>query len=472
MRCSVNSIFSLSNILSEFRYSIKLALPLIAAEVIYALNGFIATVMVAHLGKEQLAANALVWDIYIAVIVFFIGILFSVGIMIAQSFGAKDNHSIGICFKQGLIMALVFAPFMMLIMWLAPVVLVWTGQDPIVINFAKPFFQALIWSMLPLNLIIVIHQLLIGINKTRMVMLSSILAVPIQIFFFYVFLFGKCGLPKSGLAGIGYGLAASHVLEAAYLFCYIYFSSPLKIYHLFHKWWSVNRKILVELIRVGLPLGFMICTEVALFAAVAIMMGILGTTVLAAYQIAYQYLMVIIVIIFALQQNITVRVGNEVGRNNRSALKMTTMVNMGMGFGFMLPFAVIYLFFPHLAIGIDIDIHALHLQELVKKASTFLAMSGILILVDCFRLISVGALRGLKDTKVPVFISLFGFWCIAFPCAYLLAFKFKFDGVGIWWGLIIGLFVAGVILFMRFNRLIKSIRSGGFGNKSRITTKG
>jgi MATE family multidrug resistance protein len=453
----VNSIFSLSNIFSEFKYSIKLALPLIASEVIYALNGFIATVMVAHLGKEQLAANALVWNIYITVIVFFIGILFSVSIMVAQSFGAKDNHSISVCFKQGLIMAFIFAPFMMLVMWLAPIVLVWTGQDPGVINVAKPFFQALIWSMLPLNIIIVVHQFLIGINKTQIVMLSSILAVPTEIFFYYVFLFGKFGFPKVGLAGIGYGLAASYILGAICLFCYLYFSNHLKIYRLFHRWWSINRKILVELLHIGLPLGFMVCTEVALFAAVAIMMGILGTTALAAYQIAYQYMMVVIVVIFALQQNIMVRVGNEVGRNNRNALRFTTMVNMGMGFGFMLLFSVIYIFFPRLVISLDINIHASHLQELVKEASIFLAMAGILILVDCFRLISLGALRGLKDTKVPVFISLFGFWCIAFPCAYLLAFKFKFGGVGIWWGLIIGLFVAGVILFMRFNRLVKSV---------------
>ena len=453
----MNSIFSLSNILSEFKCSIKLALPLIASEVIYALNGFIATVMVAHLGKEQLAANALVWGIYLVVILFFIGIFLSVSIMVAQSFGAKDNHSIGVCFKQGLIMAFLFAPFMMLIMWFAPMVLIWTNQDPSVINIAKPFFQALIWSMLPLNLIVVIHQFLIGINKTRVVMLSSLLAVPIEIFFYYAFLFGKFGFPKVGLAGIGYGLAASYILGATCLFCYLYFSKHLKIYRLFHRWWLINRKILVEFIHIGLPVGFTICTEVALFAVVAMMMGVLGTTVLAAYQIAYQYMMFVIVIIFALQQSATVRVGNEVGRNNRSALKLTGMVNIGMGLGFMLLFSIVYIFFPHLAIGLDIDIHAPHLQELVRKASVFLAMVGILILVDSLRLISAGALRGLKDTKIPVFISLFGFWCIAFPCAYLLAFKFKFDGVGIWWGLIIGLFVAGAILFMRFNRLVKSV---------------
>ena len=413
--------------------------------------------MIAHLGKEQLAANALVWEIYIAVIVFFIGILCSVSIMVAQSFGAKDNHSISVCFKQGLIMALIFTPLMMLSMWLAPIALVYMKQDPVVINYAKPFFQALIWSMLPLNIWAVIQRFLVAINKTGIVMLTSMLAVPIEIFFYYAFLFGKFGLPKAGIAGIGYGLAASYSLIAVYLSCYLYFSNELKIYHLFHKWWIVNRKILFELIRIGLPLGGMFCVEVALFAAVAVMMGILGTTVLAAYQISYQYLMIALVIVFALTENVSVRIGNEVGRNNRSVLKLVSMVNMGIAFGFMLLFSIFYIGFPYLAISLDTDIKAPHLQELVTTAATFLSMVGILILVDCIRLISVGALRGLKDTKFPMFISILGFWCVAFPCAYLLAFKFKFGGEGIWWGLLIGLFVAGVILFTRFNRLVKHI---------------
>jgi len=453
----VNSIFSLPNIFSEFKCSIRLALPLIASEVIYALNGFIATIMVAHLGKEQLAANALVWEMHIAMALFFIGILCSVSIMVAQSFGAKDNHSISVCFKQGLIMALIFAPFMMLAMWFAPVVLVWTKQDPVIIGYATPFFRSLIWPMLPLNIIVVMHQFLIGINKTRIVMLTSILTVPIEIFFYYAFLFGKFGMPKSGLAGIGYGLAAAYFLVALSLLYYINFSKHFKIYHLFHKWWLVNRKILLELLRVGLPLGFIFCVEVALFAAVAIMMGLLSTTALAAYQIAYQYMMIALVIIFALTQTVTVRIGNEVGRNNRAALKLTAMVNMGIALGLMLPFSIFYITFPQLAISLDMGTHTANLQDLVKEASIFLSMAGVLILVECLRLISLGSLRGLKDTRFPMFVSVLGFWCIAFPCAYLFAFKFKFGGTGIWWGTIIGLFIAGVILFTRFNRLVKHI---------------
>jgi MATE family multidrug resistance protein len=174
-------------------------------------------------------------------------------------------------------------------MGVAPIILTWTHQDPIVIDYARPFFQSLIWSILPLNILIVMQQFLIGINKTKIVVFTSVLAAPVDIFFYYSFLFGKFGLPKLGLAGIGYGLVISYSLTT--LFLYFYFSNYLKAFQLFNNWWIVNKKFLLELIRIGSPLGFMFCIEDALFTAVAIMMGILGTTVLAAYQIAYQYLM-------------------------------------------------------------------------------------------------------------------------------------------------------------------------------------
>ena len=453
----MRTIFSLSNILSEFKYSIRLAIPLIASELTYAANGFIATIMIAHLGKNQLAANALVWSIYITVALFFIGILSAVSIMIAQSFGAKDKRSVSACFKQGLIMAIIFALPMMLIMWASPIVLVWTGQDQAVIECAKPFFYVLIWSMLPLNIIIVIEQFLLGINKTRLVMMVSIISVPISILFYYTFLFGKLGLPKLGLAGVGYSILVTNGLMALYLIGYIYFSNQFQVYKLFKKWWVVNRKILLELIRIGIPLGFMYCIEVALFAAIAIMMGTLGTTTLAAYQIAYQYMMLALMILFAMGQAATVRVGNEVGKNNRESIKLTSAVNIGIGMGFMLLFSVFYIGFAHWIIGLSIDIHEESLQSMANQATTFLPIAGVLLLTECVRLISFGSLRGLKDTKFPAIASFIGFWCIAFPAAYLLAFKFKFGGTGIWWGMVIGLFIAGMMLLIRFNRLVKRV---------------
>ena len=235
----MNSIFNLPNIISEFKHSWRLAMPLIASELVYALNGFIATAMVAHLGKEQLAANALAWAIYFSVIVFFLGVFCSVSIMVAQSFGAKDNPGISICFKQGLILATILSLPMMIIMWIVPTFLLWTGQDPIVISHAKPFFYALAWSMLPLNIALVIQQFLVGIGKTRLVMFMNIAIVPLQILFYYLFLFGKFGFPKLGLDGIGYGMAITFCIVAICFLSYLYFSQKLKKYNLFKKWWVI-----------------------------------------------------------------------------------------------------------------------------------------------------------------------------------------------------------------------------------------
>ena len=453
----MRSTFSLSKIFSEFQCSSRLALPLVAANVIIALNGFFATIMVSHLGKAALAANSLVWTIYVTVIVFFVGVLSAISIMMSQSFGASDDKSISICFKQGLIMTAISAVPMMLIMYFCPIILTWTGQDPEVINTARPLFHALISSMLPLNATIMIEQFFLGITKSRFVMIMSILQVPVEIFFYYVLVFGKFGFPELGLAGIGFGLALSNVVISLGFGCYIYFSKQFRKYNLFHKWWVVDHKFLFELFRVGMPLGFLYSIEVALFAAVAIMMGILGTNVLAAYQISYQYLMVPLFIVFAISQNATIRIGYEVGKNNRDALSLAMLVNMLLAIGLVLIFSVVYLNFPLLVIGLDINVHAANLSSVVNSATKFLAVVAVLIVTDCIRLIGLGALRGLKDTKFPVLVSFIGFWCIAFPLAYLLGLKLNFGGVGIWWSMVIGFFVAGIMLFVRFYRLVKRV---------------
>lgn len=462
----MNSIYTLSNTLAEIRRSLRLAFPLIASEIIYALNAFIATIMIAHLGRDQLAANALCWGVYIAVSVFFMGIYSGVGIMGAQNFGAKDQASIVICFKQGLILASGLSIPMMLVMWLSPFVLTLTGQDPVVIYYAKPFFHSLIWCMFPFSFLFVIQQFLICIGETRMVMWMSIIQVPIQVLFYYVFLFGKFGFLNLGLAGIGYGLTVSFSIVAIVFCVYLFHAKRFEQYRLFSKWWLINSKFLFEMIRIGLPLGLLYCIEVAFFAAVAFMMGRLGTNVLVAYQISYQFLMIGVTFMFAMMQTVGIRVGHEVGRNNKNALKLATFVNMGITMSGMLLFLIVFIAFPNAIISIDIDVHSKTLLPVVKMATGFLLLAGIFLISESIRGISLSALRSMKDTKFPVFASIIGFWCIAFPGAYLFAFKYHFGGNGIWFGIITGLFTTGIMLFIRFNHSIKKIEL------SRLVTRG
>ncbi len=164
------------------------------------------------------------------------------------------------------------------------------------------------------------------------------------------FLFGKFGFPQVRLAGIGYGLVVSYSLMAIYSICYLCFSKKFKPYHLFKQWLVIENKFFLEMIKVGLPMGVMLGSELGFFAVVAIMMGNLGTNVLAAYQIAHQYLTITLFIIFGLLQAVAVRVGNEVGRNDSAKIKLTIVVNMVIGLGLMLVFSVFYFAFPQVAL--------------------------------------------------------------------------------------------------------------------------
>jgi len=460
---------TLSRVVAELRMSFKLALPLIASKVVYGLSGFLATAMISHLSKEELAAHSLVWNGYLTVTEFFVGIFFSVSIMVSQSFGAKDNNSVKVCFVHGILLAIVSAPIMMLIIWFFPAILDWTKQDPVIVELAREPFRALMWSILPLNMMIVVHHFLIGINKANLVTIMSVLIVPIEVFCFYAFLFGRWGFPNLGLAGVGYGLAISYSVSTIPVLAYLFYSEKFKIYNLSKEWWaniSANLKVSFELLRLGLPLGLIFLFEAALLAVVAIMMGRLGVNALAAYQISYQYLMIALVILFALIQAITVRVGVEVGKNNRRSLRVAAMMNFIIGFALLSGFSLAYIYFPEFAIGLTFDIDSPQTRELVNETSSFLSVIGILILINCIRLISTGALRGLKDTTMPAIINFIGFWCIAFPAAYLFGFEFGLGGVGIWWGLVIGVSFSAIVLFFRFNRMSSHINLEGLVTKA------
>jgi MATE family multidrug resistance protein len=435
----------------------RLSLPLIASQLIYAISGFIATIMVAHLGRAELATNVLVWGVFITLILFFIGILTAVSILVAQSYGARDIQGIRQATVQGIILAFIFAVPMMLAMLVAPEVLIWTKQNPVVIKLAIPYFYSFIWCMLPLNLLVVMEQFLIGIARTRLVLIVSILEVPLEIFFFYTLLFGKWGMPRCGLAGIGYGVALAVSIIVICMALFLHFSPGTRKYMILGNCWQVNKKYLFELIRVGLPLGGMYCIEIALFTTVAFMMGRFGEDVLAAHQIAYQCFIFALTVIFGVSQGATVRVGHEVGRNNREALLLAAYVNMGLGFCFMLILAFLYIGVPNVIISMDINVHLPKYKMLVHYAKVFLAIAAILQLTDSIRYISAGALRGLKDTKIPMYISFIAFWLIAFPAAYILAFPLHLNGAGIWWGLVVGLAIGAMILLLRFNRLAQSI---------------
>ena len=441
----------------EARLSIKIAMPLIASNLIQASSGFIGTIMIAHLGKDAIAAVAVGWAVYIALIVFFFGILNSISVYIAQNYGAKNCQNVAKAASHGVLLSIAISVPMLAVMLGTPFLLRAIEHNPHIVILAANYLHALIWCIVPLSLSIALEQIMVGLGKTQLVLWISIIQVPFEILATWLLIFGKLGLPKCGVAGIGYGFAIIFVLSAALIMLYLHKSPGYKKYHLFSYLNRFSRKWFFDLIKTGWPIGAMNIIEVAWFSVIAMLMSKIGNDQLVAYQITRQFWLMAMMIVFAMSQTTTVRIGHAVGEKNKDAIARSAFTNTIVSFAIILLIAICYIIFNRYLISIDINIADPKYQATVHFAEIFITLASIAMLIDNFRFIIVGALRGLKDTRMPMGISAVSFWVIALPLAYIFAFSIKFGGSGLWYAFLTGVILNTLFLLIRFMQLTKNI---------------
>lgn len=442
---------------TEIKNNLTLSLPLTSSQLIYSSSGFIGTAMVARLGEDALAASVLVSTIWMTLSVLFFGILNSISILVSHQFGARNDENISKIMGQAFLLGICIATGIVALLSLMPWFLHLTPQPASVLALAKTYMHSVLWMMPGLVMLVVYEQLLAGINRAKLVLRISLIVVPIEIPLIYAFIFGKFGLPECGIAGIGYGFAVTYTLTALGLILYFYKVKSVQHYEVFKHLGTIDVTWLKELLRVGLPMGFMHVIEVSTFAIVTFWMAQFGTSELAAHQIVMQYLGFTVNIIFAMSQAVTIRVGHEVGRQNESGIHYAIYVGMALNFILMALIALAFHFFPRVFLSLDIDINNAANTLLVTQAAALLSMGGLLMIFDNFRIIGFGALRGLKDTRFPMYASFVSFWMIGLTAAFLLAFHFQLRGPGIWWGLCIGIASGAVIILIRIQCLLRKL---------------
>ncbi len=445
------------SIRSEIKESLTLGLPLISSQLIYACSGFIGTAMVARLGEEALAASILVSMTWMTLSVLFFGIVNAVSVLVSHQFGAKNVSAISEIMGQSFILGILVSIAMGLVLLSMPFFLHLTKQPPEVLRLAHQYMFALLWTIPGLILLIIYEQFLAGINQVKFVLRISLLIVPIEIPLIYLLIFGKYGFPKLGIAGIGYGFAITYTLTAVVLTFIFLTSKNYQKYGIFSNFKKINFNWLFELIRVGLPMGCMHLIEVSTFAIITFWLAKFGTTVLAAHQIVFQYLGFTITLVFAMSQTVTIRVGHAVGRLHTQGIQYAIYVGMGLSFICVAFIALAFYLIPTFFLSLDVNVHDNANKELIYYASILLAISGVLILFDNFRIIGFGALRGLKDTRFPMYASFISFWLIGLTAAYLLGFVLNWQAAGIWWGLAFGIGCGAIIVFIRLQFLLKRL---------------
>ncbi|EKD70646.1 MAG: hypothetical protein ACD_46C00463G0008 [uncultured bacterium] len=450
-----NSIFY--SIRNEIKETLSIGIPMISSQIIYASSGFLGTAMVAQLGENALAASVLVSSIWMSLSVLFFGILNSVCVLVAHQYGAKNEAAISKIMGQAFILAGILCVIMLGILSSMPLFLHWSNQPPAVLSLARSYMTSLLWTVPGLLTLITIEQFLAGINRAKIVLRISLLVVPIEVPLIYMLIFGKFGLPACGVAGVGYGFAITYTGTAICMLIHLNKSHFYQRFGIFKAVNTINFAYLGELFRVGLPMGLMNVIELSTFAFATFWIARFGTTFLAAHQIIMQYLGFAITLVFAMSQAVTVRVGHAVGEQNLMRVHYASYVGMGLNFIAVSIISLGFYFIPTFFLHLDMNILDPKNAPLIRDASSLLSICAALLIFDNFRIIGFGALRGLKETRFPMFASFFSFWVIGLSSAFLFGFTWQFGAKGIWWGLTFGIACGAVIVLLRLGMLLQTV---------------
>jgi putative efflux protein, MATE family len=446
------------SIKSELKGTLALGIPLVISQSVGACSPFISTIMVAQLGQAALAANVLVYSAFMTMLVLFISMLDSVGVLVSHQYGAKNTQAISEIMGQGFLFGAIISVLFLIILASAPHFLNWHTQPLLVVQQAEALLRSLLWTIPGFMGWVVIQQGLQGMGNTKLILFTNFINIPLELGLIYCLVFGKFGFPICGIAGVGYGLSISFTLGVAIMIGYMMTSKHYRKLNLFTQIGKVNGHYLKELIRIGLPMGFMAFIEVSTFAMLTLWMSHFGTTTLAAHQIAMQYLGLFITVVFAISQTIAIRVGHAVGRHDLSGVQYATYVGVALNFGCILLLASAFYLFPYTFLSVDMDWHDPANADLIRTAKQFLSILSVFLLIESIRLpIGFGALRALKDARFTMLASLLSFWVIGLSASFLLSFVFHFNGKGLWWGATFGIAIGMVVVVVRWLYLVKRI---------------
>ena len=441
---------------------LTLALPLVLAQLTQHSLSFVDTLMVGRLGNEALAGIALGSTFFSLVTIVLSGTLYAVSPLVAQAHGAGEPEQAARALRQGLwLAALLFVPALFLF-WQAEALLLLMGQAPETSAASGAYLRAIAWGLLPALGITALRGFLEGLGITRPIMLISFVGLGLNMLFNNALMFGRWGFPALGLVGTGY--ASTFVYSAMFSVMALYVAKRFGTYRPFGGLRTPDPEKLLELLRVGVPIGLTLGFEGGMFGASAFLMGLLGPEQLAAHQIALQSASITFMIPVGLSIATTVRVGQALGRGDPVAARRAGYVGTAASVLMTAFSGLLFWLAPRFVIGLYLDLSDPANASVVALASSFFAVAAMFQLFDGLQVSSAAALRGLKDTRLPMLITLVAYWFVGIGSGAYLCFGLGVGGRGLWFGLVLGLATAGALLAWRFHTktaaLIAVFRAG------------
>jgi len=431
----------------EVRATVRLALPLICAQVAAIGSNVIDAVLAGHVSAHGLGAVAVGASIWSLAIVSGIGMMMAVPPSVAQLDGAGRRIEVGSVFHQALWLALGMGVLLWFAVRHAGPLIDMIGVTPSLRHDVQRFLLAISWGAPALTIYFALRGLSEGLSMTRPSMYFSLGGLVLLVPLGYVLMFGKLGIPPQGAHGCGVATAIVLWLEMLAFGIYVIFRRNYHGLGLFERFEGPDLRRIGQLMHIGLPMAVSLLAEAGLFVATALIIATLGEDVIASHQVALNIASLFFMIPLGLAMAITVRVGNAVGRGDERGVRYAGFCGIGLTLVTQLFSAALMLIFPHYIAALYT-----HDPKVIALAVQLIMLAGLFQFSDGVQVAANGALRGLKDTRVPMAITLFAYWIVGMPVGWWLTFHHGMGARGMWIGLIAGLSVAAVMLFTRFWR--------------------
>lgn len=436
--------------------TLSLALPLALTQLAQIAIQTTDVVMMGWLGPSQLAAGALGTSLYHPLFLFGLGILMAVAPIAAQALGGHQRRAVRRTVRQGFWVALTIAVPFCLFLWYARPFLLLIGQDPGVTALTEGYLRAALWGLPPALGVVVLRCFVTVHARPRSVLVVTLLGIVVNGLGNYALMFGHFGFPRLELVGAGISTMLVHAFMFLTLLAHAVRARGFRRYALLARFWRPDWPRYVEIITLGVPIGLTVLAEAGLFAAAAFLMGVIGTDALAAHAIALQCAAVAFMVPLGVGQAATVRVGLAVGAGDIARVGRAGWVSFALGAGFMSATAIVFWTAGDVLVGFFLP--DAPPGGVAALAISFLAIAALFQLFDGAQVIGVGLLRGLKDTRVPMLIAVFGYWAVGFVVSAWLGLRTELAGAGVWFGLAAGLAVTATMLIWRFYRRERLIR--------------
>jgi len=400
--------------------------------------------MVGHVGTTELAAASF------AVNVFHVGMLLGLGItlgitpLVGQSYNHKDPGGVGGWLKNGILLHFIAAVLLCIFMSSVVLFMDRMGQRVEVVKAAIPYFLIQVASLLPLMFFFSIKQFFEGVGNTKIAMVITIIANVVNIGLNYILIYGKLGFPALGLNGSGIATLIARLIMPV-IFLLIILKKPLfRVYFDSAMRTRFEIEKIKRMLSIGLSIGMQMVIEILAFSIGAIMIGWISKEALAGHQVAIGMASMTYMISFGLASGTTIRVSHAFGDHDRNELKHAVVGSLHIVVVFMSLMGILFVVLRN-----QLPLLFTNDPEVIKVAASLLIVGALFQIFDGVQVVLLGALRGMADVRVPMFMAFFSYIIVSLPISYILSFVFNFGYAGVWIGFIFGLSTAALLFGLR-----------------------